>query len=152
MCMGEWRYSATILDLGTRFRASETLSVLVSSSDPHVSFDTSWRLRFVPSLNIVLGPGSLLIRTVGCDAVHLPRRPLLVLLNHSRVVMIDECQAVGGMRIGRENQSSRRISAPVPLCQPHIYRDLTWNWTWVIVARSRRQTTSAYGTTLVLDC
>jgi hypothetical protein len=38
----------------------------------------------------------------------------------------DECGAVGGMRIGRENRSTRRKPAPVPLCPPQIPHDLTW--------------------------
>jgi hypothetical protein len=37
----------------------------------------------------------------------------------------DECGAVGGMRIGRGNHSTRRKPAPVPLCPPQIPRDLT---------------------------
>jgi hypothetical protein len=32
----------------------------------------------------------------------------------------EECGAVGGMRIGRGNQSNRRKSALVPLCPPQI--------------------------------
>jgi hypothetical protein len=38
----------------------------------------------------------------------------------------DECGAVGGMRIGRGNYSTRRKSAPVPLRPPQIPYDLTW--------------------------
>jgi hypothetical protein len=30
------------------------------------------------------------------------------------------------MRIGRENRSSRRKHAPVPLCPPQNPHDLTW--------------------------
>jgi hypothetical protein len=37
----------------------------------------------------------------------------------------DECGAVGGMLIGRENRSTRRKPAPVPLSPPQIPRDLT---------------------------
>jgi hypothetical protein len=37
----------------------------------------------------------------------------------------DECEAVGGMRIGRENGRVRRKPAPVPHCPPQIPHDLT---------------------------
>jgi hypothetical protein len=38
----------------------------------------------------------------------------------------DECGAVGGMRIGRGNRSTRKKPAPVPLYPPQILHDLTW--------------------------
>jgi hypothetical protein len=37
----------------------------------------------------------------------------------------DEYGAVGGMRIGRGNRSTRRKPNPVPLCPPEISHDLT---------------------------
>jgi hypothetical protein len=43
--------------------------------------------------------------------------------------MIDECGAVGGMRIGRGNRSTRRNPVPVPLCPPQIPHELTWGGT-----------------------
>jgi hypothetical protein len=41
--------------------------------------------------------------------------------------MIDEgdCGAIGGMEIGRGNQSTRRKPAPAPLCTPQIPHDQT---------------------------
>jgi hypothetical protein len=41
--------------------------------------------------------------------------------------MIDEgdCGAVGGMKIGRGNRSTRRKPAPAPLCPPQIPHDQT---------------------------
>jgi hypothetical protein len=39
--------------------------------------------------------------------------------------MINECGAVGGLRIGRGNGSTRREPDPVPLCPPQIPHDLT---------------------------
>jgi hypothetical protein len=41
--------------------------------------------------------------------------------------MIDEgdCGAIGGMKIGRGNRSTRRKPAPVPLCPPQIPHDKT---------------------------
>jgi hypothetical protein len=38
----------------------------------------------------------------------------------------DECGAIGGMRIGKGNRSTRRKHAPVPLYPPQISHDLTW--------------------------
>jgi hypothetical protein len=39
----------------------------------------------------------------------------------------DECGAVGGMRIGMGNRSTRKKFAPVPFCPPQIPHDLTWD-------------------------
>jgi hypothetical protein len=40
--------------------------------------------------------------------------------------MIDgDCGAIGGMKIGRGSRSTRRKSAPAPLCPPQIPHDLT---------------------------
>jgi hypothetical protein len=39
--------------------------------------------------------------------------------------IINECAAVGGMRIGSGNQSTRRKPAQVPLYRPQISHDLT---------------------------
>jgi hypothetical protein len=39
--------------------------------------------------------------------------------------MIDDCGAIGGMKTGRENRSTRTKPAPVPLCSPQIPYDLT---------------------------
>jgi hypothetical protein len=41
----------------------------------------------------------------------------------------DDYGAVGGMRIGRGNRSTRRKPTPVPLCPPQIPHDLTWDRT-----------------------
>jgi hypothetical protein len=46
----------------------------------------------------------------------------VVLLYQPR--MIDDYGAVGGMRIGRGNRSTRRKPAPVPPCRPQIPPDL----------------------------
>jgi hypothetical protein len=41
----------------------------------------------------------------------------------------DDYGAVGGMRIGRGNRSTRRKPAPVPLCPPKNPNNLTWDGT-----------------------
>jgi hypothetical protein len=55
-------------------------------------------------------------------------------------MMDDECGAVGGMRIGRENGNARRKPAPVPLCPPQIPHVLIWARTRVPAVESRRLT------------
>jgi hypothetical protein len=36
-----------------------------------------------------------------------------------------DCGAIGGMKIGKENRSTRRKPAPAPLCPPQIQLDQT---------------------------
>jgi hypothetical protein len=55
-------------------------------------------------------------------------------------VIDDECEAVGGMRIGRRNRNTRRKPAPVPLCPPQIPHYLTWSGTRAAAVVSRRLT------------
>jgi hypothetical protein len=57
--------------------------------------------------------------------------------------IIDECEAVGGMRIGKEHQSAWRKSAPVPLCPPQISHYINWDQTWATTLGSRQLTTWA---------
>jgi hypothetical protein len=48
------------------------------------------------------------------------------LLYQSQMIDDDDCGAIGGMKIGRGNQSTRRKPAPAPLCPPQIPHDQTW--------------------------
>jgi hypothetical protein len=75
---------------------------------------------------------------LGWDWVHLVRQPLIGLLYQPWMIDDDddECGAIGGMRIGRGNQSSRRKLNPVPLCPPQIPHDLTWARTRAAVVGS----------------
>jgi hypothetical protein len=70
--------------------------------------------------------------------VHSARRPLIGLLYQPRMMDYDECGAVGGMRLGRGNRSTRRKPAPVPLRPPQILYDLTWDRTWAAADAIRR--------------
>jgi hypothetical protein len=79
---------------------------------------------------------------VGWDWVHLVRRPLTGLL-YQPWMKDDECGAVGGIRIGRGNRSTRRKRSPVPICPSQIPHDLTWARTWAATVGSRRLTTWA---------
>jgi hypothetical protein len=60
------------------------------------------------------------------------------------MIDVDDYGAVGGMRIGRGNRSTRRKPAPVPLCPPH---DLTWDRTRAAAVGSQRLTTWAMART-----
>jgi hypothetical protein len=77
---------------------------------------------------------------VGWDWVHLAHRPLTGLLYQPGMIGDDECVAVGGMKIGRGNRSTRRKFAPMPLCTPQIPHDLKWPQTRAFGVGSRRLT------------
>jgi hypothetical protein len=52
----------------------------------------------------------------------------------------DDCGAIGGMKIGRGNRSTRRKPAPAPLCPPQIPHDQTQAWTRAAAVGSQRLT------------
>jgi hypothetical protein len=62
------------------------------------------------------------------------------LLYQPRMMDDDDYGAVGGLRIGRGNRSTRRKPAPVPLCTPKIPHDLTWDRTRAAAMGSQRLT------------
>jgi hypothetical protein len=45
------------------------------------------------------------------------------LLYQPRMIGDDDCGEIGGMKIGRGNQSTLRNPAPAPLCPPQIPHD-----------------------------
>jgi hypothetical protein len=49
-----------------------------------------------------------------------------------------DCGAVGGMKIGYGNRSTRTKPAPVPLCPPQIPHDLSWARTRAAAVGSQR--------------
>jgi hypothetical protein len=72
------------------------------------------------------------------------RRPLIGLLCQLR--RKDENGAVGEIRIGRWNRSTRRKPSSVPLCAPQISHGIACDRTWSVAVGSRRPTTWAmYG-------
>jgi hypothetical protein len=77
---------------------------------------------------------------LGWDWVHLVLRPLFDLLYQPLITDDNECGAVGGMRIGWGNRSTRWQPVPVPLCPPQNPYGLTWGRTRAAVVGSRRQT------------
>jgi hypothetical protein len=64
----------------------------------------------------------------------------VVLLYQPRMIVDDDYGAVGGMRIGGGNRSTRREPAPVPLRPPQIPHDLTWDRTRATAMGSQRLT------------
>jgi hypothetical protein len=55
----------------------------------------------------------------GEAGVLMVRRPLFGLMYQPQITDDDECGAVGEMRIGKGNRSTRRKPAPVPFCPTH---------------------------------
>jgi hypothetical protein len=52
----------------------------------------------------------------------------------------EDGELFGGMKIGRENRSTRRKPAPVPLCPPQFSLDQTRNRTWAATVGRQRLT------------
>jgi hypothetical protein len=76
---------------------------------------------------------------MGWDWVHLALRPLVGLLYRPRMID-DDCGAIGGMRVGRGNRSTRRKPASVPIYPPQIPHDLTRARTRAAAVGNRRLT------------
>jgi hypothetical protein len=62
------------------------------------------------------------------------------LLYQPRLIGEGDCGEIGGMKMGRENRTSRRKPAPASLCPPQIAHDLTRVLTRVAAAGSQRLT------------
>jgi hypothetical protein len=67
------------------------------------------------------------------------RRPITGLFYQPRMAD-DECGAIGGMRNGSGNRSTRRKPVPVPLCPPQIPHDMMRARTRAAAVGSRRLT------------
>jgi hypothetical protein len=50
----------------------------------------------------------------------------------------DDCEAIGGMKIGRGNWNTRRKPTPVPFCTPQTPHDVTRAWTRAAAVGSRK--------------
>jgi hypothetical protein len=61
-----------------------------------------------------------------------------VLLYKPQMIDEDDCGAIGGMKIGRGNRSTRKKPAPVPLCPPQTPHDQTRARTWAAAVGSQR--------------
>jgi hypothetical protein len=85
---------------------------------------------------VVVSLGGVRLSLLGTSAT-------AVLLYQPRMIDDDDYGAVGGMRIGRGNRSTRRKPAPVPLCPPQIPHDLSWDRTRAAAVGSQRLTTWA---------
>jgi hypothetical protein len=76
----------------------------------------------------------------GWDWVHLVLRPLFGLFYQPQMIDVDDCRAIGGLRIGRRNLNIRRKPAPVPLRSPQNSHGLNRARTPASAAGSRRRT------------
>jgi hypothetical protein len=65
------------------------------------------------------------------------------LLYQPQMVDDADCRAIGGMKFGTGNRSTRRKFAPAPLCPPQIPHDLTRTRTRSSAVGSQRLTTRA---------
>jgi hypothetical protein len=62
------------------------------------------------------------------------------LLYQPQMIDYGDCGAIHGMKFGRRNRSTRRKSAPMPLCPPQIPHDQTRARTWSAAVGSHRLT------------
>jgi hypothetical protein len=62
------------------------------------------------------------------------------LLYQTRMTDDDDCEAIGRMKLGRENRSTRRKHVPAPLCPPQISNDQPRARTRAAAVGSRRLT------------
>jgi hypothetical protein len=62
------------------------------------------------------------------------------LLYKPQMIDEDDCGAIGGIKIGRGNRSTRRKTAPAPLCLPQIPHDQTQARTRAAAGGSQRLT------------
>jgi hypothetical protein len=104
----------------TSFQILQNLAIILPCNSDSVVF-------FLVSL------GGVRLSTLGSSAT-------VGLLYQPRMLDDDDYGAVGGMRIGRGNRSTRRKPAPVPLCPPQIPHNLTWDRTRAAAVGSRRLT------------
>jgi hypothetical protein len=94
---------------------------LMLGTETNVTFHTvsvspsSWLYATLFALNFV--PMCVFFSGVGLSPLGLLYKP--------QMIGEGDCGAIGRMKIGRGNRSTRRKPAPVPLCQPQIPHDQT---------------------------
>jgi hypothetical protein len=82
---------------------------------------------------------------IGWHWIHLVLRPLLCLLYQPQMIDDGDCGAIGGIRNGRGNRSTRRKPDPMLLCSPQIPRDLSR-------ARTRSAAVESWRVTAKMQC
>jgi hypothetical protein len=85
----------------------------------------------------ITSAGNFYVSLGWSETVHLVRRSPTGILYQPRMI-VDECGAVGGMKIGRETELLGENLPPVQICPPHIPHDLTWARTRATEVGSRR--------------
>jgi hypothetical protein len=91
------------------------------------------QIIYCSSLVFLVSLGGVRLSPLGMSAT-------VGLLYQPQMMDDDDYGAVGGMRIGRENRSTRRKPAPVPLCPPQIPHYLAWDRTRAAVVGNQRLT------------
>jgi hypothetical protein len=120
------------------FLTSIVRAIMLTST---LRYTDNWFLSY---LKLVLVPlGGVRLSPLGKSAT-------VGLLYQPRMID-DDYGAVGGLRIGRGNRSTRRKPARVPLCPPQILHDLTWNRTRAAAVGSQWLTAWAMARPLLLE-
>jgi hypothetical protein len=96
----------------------------------NVNFISYKMILFVPYYFIIRGVGLSLLGTAATSG----------LLYKPQMIDAGDCGAIGGIKIGRGNRSTRRKPAPVPLCPPQIPHDQTWARTQAAAVGNQRLT------------
>jgi hypothetical protein len=97
------------------------------------SWETATATHSEFSSFILVSWGGVKLSSLGTLAINWPILP-------ARMIDDDECGTVGGMIIGRGSGSTRRKSAPMPLCPPQIPHDRICDRTRAAAVWSRRPT------------
>jgi hypothetical protein len=149
--MGEWRYSSTILDLGTRWMCVASFKPLPLYPRGYRPPGTHWTGSWVgPRAGLNAVGKRKILHSRGSNPGRPARRytdwAIPTLFNDAgRIETIQRrwyddswMWEVGGIRIRGGNRSTRRKAAPVPLCPPQIPHDLTGVWTVTSEVGSRQ--------------
>jgi hypothetical protein len=108
-------------------------NVFVCSDNALFQDTLLFRKALNPGSFFLVSPGGVRLSPLGTSAT-------VGVIYKPRMIDDDDNGAVGGMRIGRGNRSTRRKPAPVPLCPPQIPRDLTWDRTRAAAVGNQRLT------------
>jgi hypothetical protein len=92
-----------------------------------------------------MGPISAIFGGVGVFVSGVGRSPLGTaatsgLLYKPQMIDEDDCGAIGGMKVGKGNRSTRRKPGPAPLCPPQVPHDQTRGRTRAAAVGSQRLT------------
>jgi hypothetical protein len=143
--------SQKIMNISVKLRISRQISISLEQFKSYKCFKTCWASH-ISSLEAVvlnnrpfkvciwIGNVVFLVSLGGVRLSPLGTSATVGLLYQPRMIDDADYGAVGGMRIGRWNQSTRRKPAPMPLCPPQIPHDLACDRTRAAAVGSQRLT------------